>query len=186
MVVLGLVDAARGISLATYFWFAVGILGAGLLVGLALRRASWGIAVLLVPAVIGTIAFAGTKASLGDGIGQKEWQPTIRPASNYALAFGQGVLDLRSLPALTGPEHVRIDVAAGQVRILAPSTLNLRVYANVRFGDIEADGQQLGQAGRHWNGVGVSRIVPAPATATGPQLTVDVHLANGNIAVDHR
>jgi phage shock protein PspC (stress-responsive transcriptional regulator) len=185
MVVLGLVDAAHHISLATYFWFALAILGSGLLIGLVLRRASWGIALLLVPVVVGTIAFAGTQASLADGIGQKQWQPTTRPASHYALAFGQGELDLRSMAPLRAPSHVRIDVAAGQVRILAPATLNLRVIANARFGDIEVDGNDIARSGHHWDGVGISRVVAAPPTASGPPMIVDVHLSSGNIDVEH-
>jgi phage shock protein PspC (stress-responsive transcriptional regulator) len=184
MVVLGLVDAAHGIALPVYFWVALAILGTGLLVGLSLRRASWSIAVLLVPTVIGLIGFAGTKASLRDGIGQKQWKPTTTLGTKYRLAFGQGVLDLRSFT----PAHastVRIDVAAGQVEILAPRTLNLRVHAEVRFGDISIDGHSYDDGGLSSHGINVSRMIEAPATATGPAVTVDVRLADGNIDIRH-
>jgi phage shock protein PspC (stress-responsive transcriptional regulator) len=181
MVVLGLIDAARGITLTTYFWFALAILGTGLIVGLAMRRASWSIALLLVPTIIGLIGFAGTTVSLSDGIGQKQWKPTTTVGSEYKLAFGQGVLDLRSLPAQSGPSHVRIDVAAGQVEILAPKTLNLTVQANVRFGDISIDGHSYHDGPLASHGVNVNRTINPPAGATGPQITVDVHLSDGNI-----
>ena len=167
-----------------YFWFAVGILGTGLLVGLALRRASWSVAMLLVPTVIGLVAFAGTKVSLRDGIGQKQWQPTTTPNSSYQLAFGQAVLDLRSLPAQTAPSTVRIDVGAGQVKILAPKTMNVVVQANVHFGDIEVDGRSYLDGFRS-SGVNVNRTIAAPAGATGPAITVDIHLADGHVDVNH-
>jgi phage shock protein PspC (stress-responsive transcriptional regulator) len=185
MVVLGLIDAAHGIALPLYFWFALGILGTGLLVGLALRRASWSVAILLVPTVIGLVAFAGTKVSLRDGIGQKQWQPTTTPNASYQLAFGQAVLDLTALPAQTAPSTVRIDVGAGQVKILAPKTMNVVVQANVHFGDIEIDGRSY-LNGFHSSGVNVNRTIAAPATATGPAITVDIHLADGHVDVDHR
>jgi phage shock protein PspC (stress-responsive transcriptional regulator) len=184
MVVLGLVDAAHGIAIPVYFWVALGILGTGLLVGVSLRRASWSIALLLVPTVLGLIGLAGTKASLRDGIGQKQWKPTTTVGTKYRLAFGQGVLDLRSFtPARAAT--VRIDVAAGQVEILAPRTLNLRVHANVRFGDISIDGHSYDDGGLSAHGINVSRMIEAPATATGPAVTVDVHLADGNVNIRH-
>lgn len=184
MVVLGLVDAARGIALPVYFWVALAILGTGLVLGLSLRRASWSIAVLLVPTVLGLIGFAGTKASLRDGIGQKQWKPTTTLGTKYRLAFGQGVLDLRSFtPARAST--VRIDITGGQVEILAPRTLNLRVRADVRFGDISIDGHSYDDGVLSSHGVNVSRVIEAPIAATGPLVTVDVHLADGNIDIRH-
>jgi phage shock protein PspC (stress-responsive transcriptional regulator) len=184
MVVLGLIDAARGIAVPVYFWFALAILGTGLLVGLALRRPAWSLAVLLVPTIIGVIGLAGTKASLGDGIGQKQWKPTNTLNANYRLAFGQGVLDLRSFVP-TGPSTVHLDIAAGQVEILAPETLNVTVDANVRFGDISIDGHSYDDGPLTSHGVNVNRTIDAPSSATGPAITVIVHLADGNIDIRH-
>jgi hypothetical protein len=186
MGVLAVIDAINGIPLPTYFWVALGILGTGLIVGLVLRRASWLVALLLVPTTLGLIAFAGTKVSLSDGIGQKQWQPTTKPAATYQLAFGQGVLDLRSLPTQTTPSVVRVDVGAGQVQILAPRTLNMKVLANVRFGDVRVDGGSFRLGPAHSHGIGISRIVPAPAGATGAPITVDVHLGEGDVNVQHK
>lgn len=186
MAVLAVIDAVQGIPLPAYFWVALAILGTGLVVGLVLRRASWSVALLLVPTVIGLVAVAGTDVSLSDGIGQKQWQPISKPAATYKLAFGQGVLDLRSLAPQTTPSIVRIDVAAGQVQILAPRTLNLRVVANVRFGDVRVDGGSFRIGSARSNGIGISRLVPAPASATGAPVTVDVHLGEGDVNIQHR
>ena len=46
----------------------------------------------------------------------------------------KGWAELRSLPPQDTPGHVRVDVGAGQVRILAPRTMNLTVDANVHAG----------------------------------------------------
>ena len=186
MAILALIDAVNGIPLPTYFWVALGILGTGLIVGLVLRRASWLVALLLVPTTLGLIAFAGTKVSLSDGVGQRQWQPTAKPAATYQLAFGQGVLDLRSLPTQTRPSVVRVDVAAGQVQILAPRTLNMKVLANVRFGDVRVDGGSFRLGSGYSHGVGISRIVPAPAGATGAPIIVDVHLGEGDVDIQHK
>lgn len=186
LVVLGLIDGARGIAIPVYFWATLIIVAVGLLVGLTLRRTPWGIAALLVPAVAGTVAFAGSHARLHDGVGDREWKPTTSPAAHYRLAFGQGVLDLRQLPAQDGPRSVRIDVGAGQVRVLAPKTMNLTVDANVHIGTIEVNHQLLAGGGfRHTHGgFNYNRTIDPPAGATGPPITVDVHLADGNIDVE--
>jgi phage shock protein PspC (stress-responsive transcriptional regulator)/FtsH-binding integral membrane protein len=183
MVVLGLVDAAHGIALTTYFWVAAAILGAGLIVGLAMRRASWSVALLLVPTVIGLIGFAGTNVSLRDGIGQKQWKPATTLGTHYKLAFGQAVLDLRSLAAQSVPSDVRIDVAGGQVEILAPKSLNVIVHANVRFGDISINGQSFDDGPLRSHGVNVTRTIDAPTGARGAAINIDVHLSDGNIDI---
>jgi predicted membrane protein len=136
-----------------------------------------------VPTVIGLIGFAGTNVSLRDGIGQKQWKPTAHPAAQYKLAFGQGVLDLRELPAQTSPSDVRIDLVGGQVEILAPKTLNMTVHVNVRFGDITIDGHGYDDGPLRSHGVNVSRTIDAPTGATGPAITVDVHVSDGNIDI---
>jgi len=188
---IGAADAARGVLLAVYFWVTLGIVGAGLLVGMALRRTPWSVGVLLVPAVAGLVAFSGTRASLHDGIGGQTWLPaptaTAASTTSYRLAFGQGVLDLRGLPTQTAPRTIDITMAAGQVRILAPKHLNVVVDAAVRFGAIDS---QVEQRSARWqpgdvmtSGFGRSLQLPAPAGATGAPITVSVHLADGEIDV---
>lgn len=183
LVVLGLIDGARGIAIPVYFWATLLIVGLGLLVGMVLRRTAWSLVGLLVPAILGTIAFAGSHARLHDGVGDREWKPISTPASHYRLAFGQGVLDLRSLPQQDRPRVVRIDLGAGQVRILAPKTMNLTVDANVHIGSVEIDGRVLDDDDTN-GGFNYNRTIDPPAGATGQPITVDVHLADGNIDVE--
>jgi len=181
LVTLGLVDAARGILLPVYFWAALGIVGVGLLVGIALRRAPWGLSVLLVPAVVGTVAFSGSHASLHDGVGSRTWVPVSSLASSYDVAFGSATLDLTSLRLPDGgPRRVDMDIAAGRVEIVAPKKMKLTVQANVRFGVVTLNNETADQ-GEH--GVGVSRTIGPAKNASGPSITIDVHLAEGRILV---
>ncbi len=181
LTVLGIVDAVTGIQFQTYFWTALGIVVVGLLAGLVTRRLPLSMATLLIPSVLGVVAFGGSHASLHDGVGQKEWKPSTTLASHYRLAFGQGTLDLRDLPIQTGPRTVHITMGAGQVRVIAPKSMNLTVVANIHFGTVRIDDNDP----QH-GGVGLSRTIDPPAGATGAPITVDVHLADGAVSVDRR
>jgi phage shock protein PspC (stress-responsive transcriptional regulator) len=183
LTVLALIDAFHGIQFQIYFWTTLGIVGAGLLTGLVLRRFPLSMTILLWPAIAGAVAFGGSHASLHDGVGQREWKPTSQPASDYRLAFGQGTLDLTALDVQTQPRIIHITMAAGQVKIIAPPRLNLTVLGNIHFGQVETAGSQLGDT-RH-SGVGLSRIVGPPRNATGAPITVDVHIADGSLTVGH-
>ncbi|HEY8300625.1 MAG TPA: PspC domain-containing protein [Jatrophihabitans sp.] len=180
LLTIGLIDAAHGVAVPLYFWFATAILGAGLLVGMALRRTPWSMVVLFVPAAVGLIALAGSHASLHDGVGQRVWTPTHNLAKDYDLAFGRATLDLSSLDPQSGPRAVHIEQAAGQVRVIAPRSLNLTIIANVHFGDVSVDGTTSDQS----SGVGVSRIVEPLPGAAGQPITVRIHLADGHVSVD--
>jgi phage shock protein PspC (stress-responsive transcriptional regulator) len=181
LTVLGIVDAVTGIPFQVYFWTLLGIVGTGLLAGLVSRRTPISMAPLLLPAVAGAIAFAGSHASLHDGVGQREWKPTAAPSSEYRLGFGQGVLDLRTMTTQSVARTIDVTMGAGQLKIIAPKTLNLTVLANIHFGRLDVDGDE-DQA----HGVGISRTVSPPAGATGTPITIDVHLADGNVTIDRR
>jgi hypothetical protein len=46
--------------------------------------------------------------------------------------------------------------------------------------------RRTGNFGNNHGGVGIGRTVSPPAGATGAPITVDVHLADGEISVDRR
>jgi phage shock protein PspC (stress-responsive transcriptional regulator) len=186
--VLAAIDGASGIDLPVYFWVMLGIVVVALVVGMALRRTPWSLATLIVPSVAGLVAFGATSAQLHDGFGQRDWTPIDSAGlkSDYRLAFGQGVLDLRPV-VIDSARTVHITVAAGQVRLILPPTMNATVDANVHLGIVRVDGNDVNADGG-WNsrGMNVNRTILPPATATGAPVTIDVHLADGNISVDHR
>lgn len=183
LTVLGIADAVRGVEFQWYFWTTLAIVGVGLLAGMATRRTPWGLTALLIPAVAGAVAFAGSDASLHDGIGQREWRPTTTAASSYRLMFGQGILDLRDLAA-GAPQHIGVTMGSGQVKVIALRSQNVTVHANIHIGQLEVDRREVAHTGH--GGVNVSRTVAPPPGATGTPIIVDVHLANGNITVDRR
>ncbi|WP_338178064.1 PspC domain-containing protein [Jatrophihabitans sp.] len=187
LAVLGLIDGLHGIPIPVYLWVAVGIVGVTLLTGLVLRRTPWSLTSLLVPALIALIGLGGTHASLHDGIGQKQWRPTTHLATHYRLAFGQAILDLRSLPLPTTPEAIDVTVAAGQVRVIMPSSLNVTLRAEVHFGNLNVDGTDYDDGdGARARGVNVDRTVLPAAGAAGAPLLIRVHLADGNVSLEHR
>ena len=161
LLVLALVDAVTGIALPIYFWATLAIVVVGLGVGLLLRRTPWSISALLPLSVVGLVAFAGSHASLHDGMGTREWQPTTTLSSNYKLAFGEGTLDLGKLRTPTAPRTVHITVGAGQVRVIAPSTMNVTVQANIHIGQLDVDGVD-GSDKDGYGGIGLSQTVNPP------------------------
>jgi phage shock protein PspC (stress-responsive transcriptional regulator) len=185
LTVLAIIDAVTGIELQIYFWASLGIVAVGLLAGLVSRRLPLSMAPLLVPAIVGSIAFGGSHSSLHDGFGQREWKPVAAPATQYRLAFGQGILDLRTMPAQKIPRRINVTVGAGQVKIIAAKSLNLTVLANIHIGQLDVDGNH-GIDSEGTRGVGITRTVSPLAGATGAPVTIDIHLADGNVAVDHR
>lgn len=188
LAVLAAIDAGTGIALPVYFWVMLGIVVATLLVGMALRRTPWSLASLIVASILGLIAFGGSSARLHDGFGQRDWTPTTVTDldANYRLAFGQGILDLRNV-TIDSSRTLNVTVAAGQVRIILPSTMNATVNANVHFGVVTVDGHDYHvDGGWHSRGANINRTILPPATATGAPITIDVHLADGDIAVEHR
>ncbi|HJQ43529.1 MAG TPA: PspC domain-containing protein [Jatrophihabitantaceae bacterium] len=182
--ILAAFDATKGVALPVYPWVTFGIVGVALLAGLVLRRTPWSLTVLLVPAIVGIVAFGTTSASLHDGSGQRDWTPTTGEElkSEYRLAFGQGTLDLRGLPSLTEARSVDITMSSGQVRIIFPAQMNTKVVASVHLGHVIVDDDSDSDSG----GFGVNRTIPPNQGATGAPLTVNVHLADGEVAVEHR
>ena len=77
-------------------------------------------------------------------------------------------------------------MAAGNVRIIAPPTMNLRVIGNVHIGRIQVDEPTvLTNGGQDSGGINLQETIEPPAGASGAQLTVDVHLAAGLISLEH-
>ena len=186
---LAMADALHGIVLPAYFWATGGIVLAGLVVGAILRRPVWSLVTLLVPVILGLLAFGGTHASLHDGSGERTWTPTNGAglSGDYRLALGKGVLDLTGLPALDQPRHTTITMAAGQVRIVLPKDMNVTIHTHIDIGSVEVDGtvHQLGVSDTQNAGLFVTRDIPPPAGATGPPLTIDVRMSDGEIRIDH-
>jgi phage shock protein PspC (stress-responsive transcriptional regulator) len=184
---LAIGDAVGGIVIPVYFWVGGAIVLLGLGVGLATRRTPWGLTVLLVPAVLGLIAFGNSPASFHDGSGRTAWAPASANQldDSYRLAFGQMTLDLTSINSIDAPRTINITQAAGQVHLLLPKSLNASVHTDVHLGDVRVDDNRDNSGPNDAGGFDYKKVVPAPATATGAALTINVHLAAGDVKIDH-
>ncbi len=144
---------------------------------------------LLIPALVGSFAFGNTGASLHDGAGRTVVDPTTAGQldGQYRLAFGQLILDLSSIPTIDAPRTIDITMGAGQVQLMLPKTLNASVHAVVHLGDVRVDdvAGRRGDGPGDGGGLNFTRDVAAPSGATGPALTINVHLASGDVQVDH-
>lgn len=182
LLALALTDAVAGIPFVVYAWTALGILGAGLLVGLVLRRTPRSLILPLLLAALITLGTAGSAAGLHDGVGERTWIPTTTLSSDYRFGFGNSTLDLTSPTLDRQQTNVRVDQVAGVVRVLIPRSLPVTVVANVHAGAVLVDRQPRNDAQGGWE---ISRRVPPSTDAHGAPITVDVHLADGLVRVEH-
>jgi phage shock protein PspC (stress-responsive transcriptional regulator) len=179
LIVMGIIDSARGIVIPAYFWAVLLIVFAGVVVGAALRRPIWWLALLLIPAAVGAFVFAGSRASLHDGSSDSTFTPrnVSELQADYRQAFGRTRLDLTELGSLDAARTVRITQAAGQVELIVPRSLAVTIHAKVHLGNVEVDGRDES------DGMNVNSNL---ATAgSGAPLTIDVRLNAGQVRVDH-
>lgn len=181
---LGVADGVSGIPLQSYLWAGLGIVGAGLLVGIVARRTPVSLVVPLVIFAAGAAGLAGSHAGFRDGVGQRVWRPATVPAAHYRLALGQAVVDLRALPPQTSARRVDVELGAGQVRVLLPRSTRVIVEAHVRIGAVVVDAPQ-DETNFSARGISATRTVPAATGTTGAPVTVDVHVASGQVSVEH-
>jgi phage shock protein PspC (stress-responsive transcriptional regulator) len=180
--IIGLViaDSITGIPFGTYFWVLGGLSLSGLLIGLVSRRTPWTIAILLVPALIGITSFGTSNARAHDGLGERKWMPTssadVRPT--YRFGFGQATLDLTHVSTPPDRSSVKIVQGAGQLRLLIPRDLPVRINADVHQGEIQENGDHRDEG---WN-VTASYASPSAVSARSV-LTIDVELTAGQLDI---
>ena len=197
---------AIGLALATYgslIWagnrfswagnhaaiaFAGSLAAIGLLLvvlGLAGWRAGFAtfLAVILaVTAMANTVVPSGL--ALGGRVGDAAWAPTsVAAGANYHLGVGDGVLDLTGLP--TGglssaiiPPTITASVGMGDLKVLVPQGLTVKVAGHVNLGEIllPTDTARNGQGGSD-----VSRTI---VMGEGPtQLVVNAEVGVGQLTV---
>lgn len=140
---LATVHAAADLDLApqTYPAVALGIVGAGLLVG-----ARWGRSIALVPVGIVLAVVLGAIGLVPDGpVGDVRRTPTTAAAVDTTYQLGAGSLRL-DLSGVRDPEDllgrtIVIDGGLGQVRVILPDDLAVTVEARISGGEIRVLGQ---------------------------------------------
>ena len=173
---LATVHAALGLDLApqTYPAVALGIVGAGLLVG-----ARWGRSIALVPVGIVLAAVLGAIGLVPDGpVGDLRRTPTTAAAVDTTYELGAGSLRL-DLSGVRDPEDllgrtIVIDGGLGQVRVILPADLAVTVEATISGGEIRVLGEQTSGQGASLDVVSDER----------PALTLEIDHTFGQIDVE--
>ena len=179
LLVMSFIDAARGIVIPAYFWAALFIVLAGLIVGAALRRPIWWMSLLLIPAAVGAFVFTGCRASLHDGSADNTFTPRTASelSTDYRQAFGRMRIDLTELTPLDTGRTVHVTQAAGPIDLIIPRSLAVTVHAKVHLGAVRVDGNEES------NGMNInSNLVTG---GSGAPLTIDVRLNAGQVQVNH-
>ena len=114
------------------------VLGAGILVGTWVGRARW----LLLPALV--VAAALVPAALfqsapgyDGGVGSKSWTPlSTDDGTTYELGAGEAEPDLRQLDPQALPERLSVELGLGELVVLVPDGVRVRVTADLAVGEI--------------------------------------------------
>jgi hypothetical protein len=161
-----------------YIALPLAVIGLGLVVGTWHGRARW----LIVLGVILSIALAIGAAA--DGVASKgdvSWRPANidQLESTYYIDIGNAVLDLSAVNFTAQHESIEVGVGAGNLTVLLPSDVDLRLQAEVNVGNADVLGSK-------WNGVGqpIHYFTDDGADGIGGgQLTIRATVDVGNLEV---
>jgi len=158
---------------------AMGLLLVGL--GLAGWRAGFvSFLAVLLAITAWSSSIVPTGIHFGGGIGDQTWAPTtVTSDTNYDLGAGGGVLDLSLLPT-EGLSEARIPayVGIGDLKVIVPADLTVRVVGHVGLGEILQPGENDGQ------GKGGADVSRSFAVGDGPtEVVVDAGVGIGQITV---
>jgi phage shock protein PspC (stress-responsive transcriptional regulator) len=181
--VVALLDAFHRVPFPAYLWVGLAVLGAGFLVSLLTRRMTLSLLAPIAALAIAAFALGGTRASLRDGSGQLGWKPTsVNQLADHRQFAGHSTLDLTQLGTVSSAKTVRITLAAGEVIVRLPATLNATVISDVHLGDVQnGDSHETGQ---YVSGLNVHLEMPPPAGSTGEPVMIFVTLTVGHVQVD--
>jgi phage shock protein PspC (stress-responsive transcriptional regulator) len=175
-------DAATSydVPAVVVFGTVLAVIGAGLVVSAFLGRARGLIPLGILLALVTGASAAAHDVPVHAGTGERVWAPTsaatLRPT--YELGAGSATLDLRHLAATPGtPLHVKVDVGAGQIRVLLPADLGATVHAHAGVGNIVLPGQE------DHNGMGADGTWSDPGSGTAGSVDLDLNVGFGEVEV---
>jgi phage shock protein PspC (stress-responsive transcriptional regulator) len=178
--VAALVGAALEVALAV----GLGLVGAGLVVGAFTGRSR----LLILPALALLALLVGTAmldVPLRGGVGERSWAPASvdEVASEYRLAAGEAVLDLRAVVPPTGPGAedvvVTASVAAGELMVLVPEGVALDIRAKATAGEINL-------LGTTDTGIDVRQQASAAGPDGAATIVLDLAVGFGTVEVQAR
>ena len=162
---------------------ALGVIALGIVLAGSRGRRSGGLAPIAIVLTLIAVGGAAAHDSIDRGYARQTWTPVdaTTAQNGYRLSAGRAVLDL-TRPGLvsgattTSPITVPVDVGAGEVVVIVPSSAATDVTANVGLGDVT---DRVGSQGDR-GGAGVTVDVTHGGT---PVLVVQVRVGLGHIEI---
>ena len=175
-----------GRSLETGLVAALAVFGLGLVVSSFLGRTGFGTVVLTV---VTACLLAGVVA-LPDRITTDWVRETWKPASvaavqpRYELGTGAGLLDLSALPVPAGTTvTTRAEVGAGQLKVVVPKDVVVKLHAEVGLGDVQLPGQPADDIDIAPDRVETRTIAPPAGTVPAGTLDLSLEVGIGQVEV---
>ncbi|MBC7559596.1 MAG: PspC domain-containing protein [Dermatophilaceae bacterium] len=129
-----------------------------------------------------------TGIQLGGRVGDAIWKPaSVSSTANYHLGVGDGVLDLGNLPTeglseKLGEARVPAYVGLGELKVIVPEGLTVRVVGHVGLGEILMPGETQNDAGN--GGQGGTDVSRSVTVGDGPaEVVVDAGVGIGQLTV---
>jgi phage shock protein PspC (stress-responsive transcriptional regulator) len=155
------------------------VVGVGLLIGSLWGRAWWLIllGLLLVPAM--AVASVASDVPVRGRSGQQFERPATISAlqPEYQMSAGDLRLDLSDVPFDKQPRRVAVRMGAGDLTVIVPSDLPVRVHYKVAAGEAQVLGQES------HGGLQVRSTVTEGGNSQLGQLDLDLHVGLGQILV---
>jgi len=186
LIVLGLMVAADrvfdvSIPGPVYTAVALGMVGAGLVVGAWFGRARGLIALGIVLCVVLPVSAAASGwDGPGNSIGERRWAPTSAAAiqPRYEFGIGEGTLDLTNVDFSDASAETRVEMGFGHLLVRVPSNVDVTVRGSAGAGDLMLLGEES-------NGTDVKRTVTDLGAdgAGGGTLKLNVEVGFGAVEV---
>jgi predicted membrane protein len=129
--------------------------------------------VLVAAAIFATVF----NVHVGRGIGERAYAVTSAEnlRSTYRLGIGSLELDLGALQIPVGETHVKASVDVGELRVIVPVGVALRVHGTAEVGEVELPGNISGDG----------HNVESDLVETGRRvLVIDAHAGLGSVTVE--
>lgn len=174
--------------------FLIALTGVSVVVlTLGLRGRASGFSGFLVVtlALLLVTASAASRVEIRDGVGDRTWTPVPATGTTaFELGAGEATLDLTRLattpptgtPAATTPQEVTVQMGAGDLTIVVPNGLDVRVDASVGFGDITHRGGIGGSTDTSGSDRSTSTVIGDQPV----QVVVDAQLGLGQITIQEQ
>jgi phage shock protein PspC (stress-responsive transcriptional regulator) len=127
---------------------AVSLIAIGLAtVASAGRRGAGGLVVLGIFVTLALASISAVDVSVDGAFGDRDVNPQSAAAleDSYSHAFGSMTVDLTDVSFARGTTHLDVSIAFGDLRVLVPDDIGLRVEGSTVFGSLRV-------LGREWSG----------------------------------